>query len=289
MCGSWADAEDIVQQVAIEWLRTTAPVDNAAGWLTTVTVRRALDQLRARQRDAAYVGPWLPEPVIDTVEDPDRAIERAESLSTAFLMLAEALTPPQRATIVLRALDYSHTEIARIIQITPAASRQHYTRARRRLAELDHHTDERECDVGRPALAQGPSRGIDRQARVLLETFLTAARTGDVELLTEVLHDQVQAYQDGGGNTRAARRVLVGTANVARFAIGVAALHQTRHTVRFVTVNGAPGAVVTLSGIVHVLSVQVRDGRIYRLFDVCNPDKHRALPTAVEAADRLLA
>lgn len=80
-----------------------------------------------------------------------------------------------------------------------------------------------------------------------------------------------------GGRTRAARRVLVGVSNVARFVVGVAALHEGRRELRPVTVNGAPGAIVMLSGVPHVLSIQVRDGRIFRLFDVCNPDKQRSL------------
>lgn len=112
---------------------------------------------------------------------------------------------------------------------------------------------------------------------MLLEAFLDAARRGDTEALAVLLHDEVRAYNDGGGRTRAARRVLVGVRNVARFVVGVAARHRARREVQPVRENGAAGAVVTLSGIPHVLSIQARDGLISRLFDVCNPDKQRGL------------
>lgn len=275
MCGSWADAEDVVQQVALEWLQATSPVQNPGGWLTRTTVRRALDRLRARQREASYVGPWLPESIVEGVETPPHAaIAQGDALSTAFLMLAEHLTPPQRAVIVLRALGYSHAEIAAILDITPAASRQHHARGHRRLTDLNGHSIEDDphigltCDVARSG----------HETAVLLRAFLAAAHHGDVEALAGLLHGDVKAYQDGGGRTRAARRVLDTAPNVARFAVGVAALHETRRTVRFAIVNGAPGAVVTLSGVSHVLSLHLRDGRIYRVFDLCNPDKLAAGP-----------
>lgn len=266
MCGSWADAEDVVQQVAIEWWGSSQEVDSAEGWLTTVTVRRAIDALRARQRDAAYIGPWVPEPLVEAA-GPQDAVEHAETLTTAFLMLAESLTPPQRAVIVLRSLDYGHAEIGQMLDITTSASRQHQVRGMRRLAEVNDRPMERDASV----------RGVDRQAAVLLQAFLSATREGDLVTLTGLLHEQVRAYNDGGGRTRAARRVVAGASNVARFTIGVAARHGSQRVVRLATVNGTPGAVVTLSGTPHVLSLQIRDGRIYRIFDVCNPDKHGTL------------
>lgn len=273
ICGSWADAEDAVQQVAIEWMHPRETIVNSAAWLTRATVRRAIDVLRARRREASYVGPWVPEPLVEAPDaDPSLGAERAEALTTAFLMLAESLTPPQRAVIVLRALGYEHAEIADILDVSSATSRQHHVRGMRRLAE----------ENGRPA-AEDPSvfphaaGGLDRQARALLDAFLGAARRGDTEALASLLHDEVRAYNDGGGRTKAARRVLLGVSNVARFVVGVAALHEGRREAQQVRVNGTPGAIVILSGVSHVLSVQVRDGRIYRLFDVCNPDKQRSL------------
>lgn len=272
VCGSFSDAEDIVQQAVLEWLRLDRTVDNLAGWLTTATVRRAIDVLRARQRSAEYVGPWLPEPLVEPIGDaPFEAIEHRETLSFAFLLLAEALTPPQRAVVVLRSLDYSHAEIATILGISTDASRQHHVRGARRLREADgglaENTDR--LPPERPA-PDGPAA----TTAALLEAFLSAARDGDLDQLTALLHADVRAYQDGGGVTKAARRVLVGPRNVARFTTGVAALHHSRRTLDIVQVNKAPGAVITLSEAVHVLSIEVYEGRIRRVFDVCNPGKH---------------
>lgn len=270
MCGSWADAQDVVQAVAVEWLRAGADVMNPAGWLTRVTVLRSIDTLRGRQREAAYVGPWVPEPLVAAPEsDPHEELERSEALSTAFLMLAESLTPPQRAVVVLRALGYGHTEIAEILGVTPAACRQYHVRGLRRL----NRANNRNVELDPETLADV---GPDGKAAELLTAFLAAAREGEVDALAGLLHREVEAYQDGGGKTRAAHRPLIGIANVTRFVAGVASLHEDR-AVRFAQVNGAAGAIITLSGVEHVLSIQVRDGRIYRLFDVCNPDKHTTL------------
>lgn len=276
MCGSWADAEDVVQAVAVEWTQADRGILNPAGWLTRVTVRRSIDALRARQREANYIGPWVPEPLVtDPDGGPHDAFERSEALSTAFLMLAESLTPPQRAVVVLRALGYEHPEIAQILGVTPAAARQHHVRGLRRL----NRANVRDVDREHGMVTTLPPDG---KAAELLAAFLSAAREGEVDVLAGLLHQDVKAYQDGGGKTRAARRVLIGVPNVARFVAGVASLHSDR-SARFVQVNGMPGAVVTLSGVEHVLSAQVRDGRIFRLFDVCNPDKHTTLDARTDA------
>lgn len=270
MCGSWADAEDIVQSVAVEWLRAHGTVRSDEGWLTTVTVRRAVDALRRRQRENTYVGPWLPEPVGAPAQDPVAAAEGTLALTTAFLVMAEELTPPQRAVVVLRALGYEHPEVADILGVTSAASRQHHSRALRRLHALNGRDAEGDPTLG---LSHPPGAADAGRTGDLLAAFLRAARAGDVARLSELLHLDVAAYQDGGGRTRAARRILRGRSKVARFVVGIAALHGARRTARLVTVGGAPGLLVTLSGSVHVVSVQVRDGLILRLFDVCNPDK----------------
>ena len=272
ICGCFADAEDVVQQAVVEWLRLEHPVDNVAGWLTTTTVRRAIDTLRARQRGVEYVGPWLPEPLVEPAGvSPDESLVQHETLTTAFLVLAEALTPPQRAVIVLRSLDYSHAQIAHILGVSPGASRQHQLRGTRRL-HAAAPASAPDADV--PPLDGSAPDGTAAVAGELLEAFLSAAREGDLERLTALLHADVRAYQDGGGTTKAARRVLVGPRNVSRFVVGVASLHHARRTVARATVNGAPGAIITLSGAMHVLSLEVHEGRIHRLFDVCNPRKH---------------
>ncbi|ASO18297.1 RNA polymerase sigma-70 factor (ECF subfamily) [Actinoalloteichus hoggarensis] len=275
MLGSWRDAEDVVQDVAVEWIIAADAIENPAGWLTTITVRRSIDALRRRRRAETYVGPWLPEPFVSepvsgpSGSAPEESVERDETLTMVFLTLAERLTPPQRAVIVLRALDYSHDEVARMLQITSAASRQHQRRGTVALRRAEEAVANRQS--GRCA-HRGPSHR-SQEERALLTAFLTAARDGDVEALSALLADEVVAYNDGGGRMRAALRPLFGRANVARFVVGVADLHRARRAVRLVTVNGGPGAIVTLSGAEHVVSLDVRDGVIHRVFDVCNPDK----------------
>lgn len=162
MCGSWTDAEDTVQTVAIEWLRAADDVANPAGWLTQVTVLRSIDALRARQREAAYVGPWLPEPLVTAIDtDPLGELERSEALSTAFLVLAESLTPPQRAVVVLRALGYEYAEIAEILGITAATCRQHHVRGLRRLDRVNRRDVEHDPGIsnisGTACLLRQPS------------------------------------------------------------------------------------------------------------------------------------
>ncbi|QGN31741.1 sigma-70 family RNA polymerase sigma factor [Microlunatus sp. Gsoil 973] len=182
MLGSLTDAEDVVGDVAVEWLQTDQP-DNPAGWLTTVTVRRSLDQLRRRRRERrAYVGPWLPEPRVTAITDlPADAGEREAELSLGFLRLAESLTPIQRAVIILRSLDYGHAEIADLLEISQEASRQHDHRARAKLganaAELDRPDDDRatlvDPDVGPPARPadEQTDEQTDAVARRLLARF----------------------------------------------------------------------------------------------------------------------
>ncbi|UCR89363.1 sigma-70 family RNA polymerase sigma factor [Mycetocola spongiae] len=268
MLGSRVEAEDVVQEVLWE-LHRAVGVENPGGWLTTVTVRRSIDALRRRERERDYIGPWLPEPLLErraprgAAPGPAEAAERDDTLGYAFLVLAESLTPPQRAVTVLRALGSPHEEIARILGISPAASRQH---ARRAGVVLEAGR------AGRPA---GPA--ADAENERLLRAFLRAAREGDLAALEAVLHADVVSYNDGGGRVRAALNPIYGRPRVARFSAGVAALHATRRRVRFLRVNGRPGAVLTLSGGVHILSVEVREGAIFRVYDVLNPAKHGAL------------
>ncbi|MEB4615604.1 sigma-70 family RNA polymerase sigma factor [Leucobacter sp. M11] len=271
MLGSLSDAEDVVQGVSVEFLRAPEP-ENPEGWLTTVTVRRAIDALRVRQREQSYRGPWLPEPLLaDRAPghaqrghgDPAALAERLDTLSTGFLVLAETLTPPQRAVVVLRSLEHSHAEIAEALGISVAASRQLDRRARARLAERE--------PVGEP--------GDAAAERTLLTAFLSAARDGDVAGLTALLHAEVIAFNDGGGRTRAARRPLLGPDRVARFAAGVSGLHDSQ-AARPVWANGRPAAVVTLSGVAHLVTVEVRDGRIARITDLSDPGKLGGLPEA---------
>ncbi len=256
--GSMWDAEDVVQDAYLRWTRTDrAEIRDPRAFLVTVVSRLALDQLRsARVTREAYPGPWLPEPVASGSLGPLDTAELRDTVSYATLHMMEQLSPPERAVFVLReAFGLPYDDIAEIVGATPAACRQHYRRAGDHLAE------------GRPRFR--PSR---EDHTALLTGFLAAARSGDLGALTEMLSEDVTAWNDGGGKRRAALRPIVGRPNVLAFAIGV----TTRYPVdeaRIVEVNGSTAIYVTAGGEDQLVTVDVRDGRIHTIFAVRNPDK----------------
>jgi RNA polymerase sigma-70 factor, ECF subfamily len=259
MLGSVADAEDVVQEALLRLSRQDVPPDEPAAWLTTVTTRLAIDHLRlARVRRETYVGPWLPDPL---VEDAGAPVERAESLSLAFLVLLERLTPVERAAFLLRdVFEYDYAAVAEIVGKSEANARQLVTRARRRLA------DDR------------PRFDPDAQRREeLLERFLAAAEEGDLSGLEALLAEDAVLYSDGGGKVNAARKPVFGADRIARFMAGVARLRRKRDsfTEELVSVNGQPGRVSRGADgtIWDVLAVDVVDGRIVAVRIVRNPDK----------------
>jgi len=205
LLGSWAEAEDIVQEAWLRWSEVDlATVRNPEGFLTTIVTRRALTELdSARVRREQYVGPWLPEPV-DTSSDSTLGAETAELLDLATLLLLERLSAPERAALVLReAFAYDYSSLAEVIDVSEAAARQLVSRARR---ALDGH---RRRDVD------------DGERQRLVAAFVDAARGGDLRALEAVLTSDVVAISDGGGLASAARRPVHGAENVARFVLGV--------------------------------------------------------------------
>jgi RNA polymerase sigma-70 factor (ECF subfamily) len=262
MLGSTGDAEDVLQDAYLRWRGVDrSGVREPRRYLARTVTRLALDRLRDRKARDAYVGPWLPEPVVTAPSpfDPLETVEQRDSVSTATLYLMERLDPVERAVFVLRsAFDLPYDEIAAIVDRTPENSRQLYHRANARLAD-----DRRRF---------APSR---REHAALLERFLVAAREGDLARLRSLLHDDAVAWSDGGGRTKAARKAVLGADRVARFFAG---LHTKYHpSFELVELNGAPGAVITLIG-PQTLTFAVVDGRISALFLVANPDKLTRLP-----------
>jgi RNA polymerase sigma-70 factor (ECF subfamily) len=263
MLGSVADAEDVVQEALLRLTREEGPVREPAAWITTVTTRLAIDHLRlARVQRERYVGPWLPEPLLgDPAPGPDEHAELADTVSQAFLVLMEQLTPLERAAFLLReTFGYEYDRVAAVLGRSEASSRQLVSRARR---HLDEHR---------------PRFDADREAaQALLERFLAAAEEGDLEALEEMLAADVVVYGDGGGKAIAARRPVVGAARVARFMAGIARRRREvgEFDLELVTVNGHPGRVLRTSGgdVWDVLSIDVLDGRIQAVRIVRNPDK----------------
>lgn len=265
MLGSAADAEDVVQDAYVRWFRRGgAPVQSVRAYLVTVVTRLCLDRLNsARVQREVYPGPWLPEPV---QVDEDGLTERADSLSLAFLVLLEELTPLERAAYLLHDIfGYSFDEVGRSLGRAPAACRQLGARARRRIEARRRRFD--------ADLAHG---------RELTERFLVACATGDLSGLLSMLADDVVVWTDGGGKVRAAMRPVVGPHRASRFLVNVA---KRSHGLPQMTVlNGQPATVfVENDVVVMALVLDVLDGVIVGVRAVTNPDKLRRLHTAQAA------
>ena len=267
MLGSVADAEDVVQDAYLRWQRTPdLEVREPRAYLTTIVTRLAINELQsARAQRETYVGPWLPEPLVtEHAPDSSAAVELAESLSMAFLMMLERLSPIERAVLLLHdVFDFDHAEIARIVDKSEANCRQLLARAKKHVV-----ADEARFDADR------------EQAARLTQRFSEAARVGDMEGMLAVLAEDIVLWADGGGKVPgAALEPVHGADAVARF-IGARAVGGTSagHTVRPMQINGQPGFVVYASGQpLTTLIFHVRDGRIRMIYAVGNPDKLRNL------------
>jgi RNA polymerase sigma-70 factor (TIGR02957 family) len=270
MLGSVSEAEDVVQEGFLRLHRAREGderIESPRAYLSTVVSRLSLDNLRsARVRRETYVGEWLPEPLLVSADDdPARKAEIADSLSLAFLVLLETLSPEQRAAYLLRdVFDEPYDRIAEIVGTSEQNARQLATRARR-------HVEERR-----------PRFEVSREQREELATrFFAAAEEGDLEGLERLLADDVVLHGDGGGKAPALKRALHGRARVARTLItGLRA--TTRFggiTWRRQEVNGQPGALaVDREGkLIGVMSLDVADGRIQGVSSIVNPDKLRHL------------
>jgi RNA polymerase sigma-70 factor (ECF subfamily) len=265
MIGSVSEAEDIVQEAYLRYHRAQpADVENPKAYLSAVTTRLAIDHLRsARARREEYVGPWLPEPLVvdESATDPSEQAELADSLSLAFLVLLERLTPVERAAFLLREVfAYPYDEIAEIVGKSEDNARQLVSRARR-------HVDE-----------ERPRFDVDRRAHEeLTDRFLEATQNGDTEGLIELLAEDVYAYADGGGKAQAPRRLLHGREHIARFMVGIARPGRgiPAVTLHPVLVNGVPGRLArdAEGNAVAVLALDVADGLVTAVRIVANPDK----------------
>ena len=263
MLGSLADADDVVQETYVRWQAADrAAVASPRAWLVTTCTRLAIDELRsARRRREAYVGPWLPEPVVEGAL-PGEAAELAESLTVAFLLLLERLAPVERAAFILHeALDLPHGEVAAALGKSPAASRQLVSRARRRLP-------------GGRRRAPRPAPDRAEQAR-RAEVFFAALRAESVEGLVALLAADAEAHSDGGGRAVAARRVVRGAARVARLLAGAYRKRWPGTEARAVAINGRPGLLLMHAGrVMSALSLDLdAAGLVRAVYTVRNPDK----------------
>ncbi|WP_284533095.1 RNA polymerase sigma-70 factor [Nocardioides sp. T2.26MG-1] len=259
MLGSAADAEDVLQETWLRWVRVDLDaVRDQRAYLIRITTREALTRLRTlRRRKESYVGPWLPEPLL-TAPDVAHDVELADSVSMAMLMVLETLTPTERAVFVLREVfDLNYDDIAAAVGKNAAAVRQTAHRARAHVA------------ARRPRGDASPA-----EIRRALEAFQLAIETGDLQGLMNILAPDVVALGDGGGLAKAALRPMVGADRVARMLeVGLPRVGGEL-AAQPAQINGGPALIIRLDGrIDHVLSIRIDDGMIGGIYIVRNPEK----------------
>ncbi|MDQ7807852.1 RNA polymerase sigma-70 factor [Amycolatopsis sp. A133] len=259
MLGSAADAEDVLQETWLRWVEVeAATVRDERAYLVRITTRLALNRLRTmKRRKEAYVGPWLPEPLL-TTPDVAENVELAESVSMALMLVLETLAPTERAVFVLREVfDVSYDEIAEAVGKSPAAVRQIAHRARR-------HVD-----------ARRPREVVSaRETRAVLESFRRALEGQDLQGMLDLLAPDVVLMSDGGGVKQAALRPVTGAEKVGRFITGGLGKAAVELTIASVTVNGNPALALQVDGAFDgIMAVRVEGGRISGLYYVRNPEK----------------
>lgn len=259
MLGSVAEAEDVVQDAWLRWDRAGATADNPQAWLMQTVTRLCLDRLKsARSRREAYVGPWLPEPLIE--EMPEDPLEKAEDVSVAFLLALERLSPLERAVFLLHdVFDQDYGQIARQLDRGEAAVRQLASRARGHLQD------------SRPRFTVP-----HEQATRLAAAFLDAAARNDPDALSSLLAEDAVLISDGGGKRPAALRPMVGRDDVMLLLNGIAARKgfDNPTAMRPVMINGVPGVIMEVFDGVQTMAFEpAGDGKIAAIYIMRNPDK----------------
>jgi RNA polymerase sigma-70 factor, ECF subfamily len=269
MLGSVMDAEDCVQETYLRWHHAcesgeTEAIQSSRSYLCTIVTRLCIDFLRsARVQREAYVGDWLPEPLVtsyqsETPTDPEASVEQSESLSLAFLRLLEYLSPLERAVFLLRQVfDFEYDEIAQIVQKNAENCRQIMRRARHNLAEHHHHYSV-----------------LPRQRELLTYQFIQACTIGDMQGLLNVLANDVVMHSDGGGKVHAALKPIYGADKVARGLLGLMRKLPSGVSSQFALVNGQLGIISYLNGTPYaVLAFSLTNERIQEIDLIVNPDK----------------
>jgi len=268
MLGSVMDAEDVVQEAYLRWEGADrAGIESPRAYLGTIVTRLSIDALReAKRRREVYVGEWLPEPLV-TARDPRESAELADSLSTAFLVLLESLSPPERAAFLLREVfGYDYAELAQVLEKSEDNCRQMVSRARGRL-----ETKEPRFETSR-----------EEQERLLAQ-FIEATASGNYDALVGVLAEDAAVYSDHGGKAAAAQRTILGADKIARFFLGIQKRFPPADpSIRLVSLNGRPGAILFSGEVPYsAFSFECGPTGIARIYVVRNPDKLRHLAAAV--------
>ncbi len=266
MLGSAMDAEDMVQETFLRWQRERSDeIQSPKGYLSAVITRLCIDHLRlAHTQREQYVGPWLPEPLLTTEDTPMiERLELAESLSMAFLVMLESLSPIERAVFLLREVfGYEYGEIARVVNKSEINCRQIASRAKEHIA------------------AKRPRFDATREEQEqVTQRFVQACVSGDMQALLAVLAPDVVFAADGGGKVSAARKPIHGADKVARAIFGMLKLLPPDLNIELKQVNAQPGIVGYAGGKpLYVTVLHIADGRIHGIYNVLNPDKLVNLP-----------
>ena len=265
MTGSVAEAEDLVQEAFFRMGRAQesgVTVESPKAYLTTTVTRLAINHLRsARVRRESYVGTWLPEPVVtDLHENPEQMVELSDSLSMAFLLLLESLSPVERAVFLLREVfEYPYEDIAQVVDKNEANCRQIFARARQHIG-------------AQPARYEASPE----QSEALVRSFLAASRDGDLDQLVGLLAADAAFYSDGGGKATSTPRPIFGGDHVATLILGIfERAKRMGITIEPALVNGGPGVIThdAQGKVVSVLSLEVLDGVVQSIRGIVNPDK----------------
>jgi RNA polymerase sigma-70 factor (ECF subfamily) len=268
MLGSRADAEDMLQETFLRWQQASAAeIRDPRAFLVTVITRLCINQLQsARVKREQYFGQWLPEPLMTKPAAESPAISGIDgSLSMAFLMLLERLTPMERAVFLLREVfDYDYAEVSEMLGQSEPNCRQILRRAKQHVTE------------DRPRFDVSP-----QEQQRMLQQFLEATSHGDMQGLLALLSKDVVLYTDGGGKATAVPNPIYGADHVARFFMEAPAKFMPKDIVRrFAEINGQPGIVVYHQGHAFgVFTIDVAEGQIRNIYIVINPDKLALLPT----------
>lgn len=262
MLGSVMDAEDIVHEafLVLGEVDDKIKINNSKAYLCKIVTNRCIDKLRsaAKQREV-YIGPWLPEPIVeDELDQPSHSLEKKESISTAYLLLLQQLTEVERAVFLMREVfQYEYNDIATMVGKSSTNCRQIFHRAKKGIMD---RTESVKHDEG--------------HSKTYVEKFAQAVLDGNIDLIHAMLKKDAVFYSDGGGKVSAALRPIFSADHIARFLLGVITKLPENACFQFKNVNGSPGMVVIINGSIdYVVSIEVSDGKIAKLYMVSNPDK----------------
>jgi RNA polymerase sigma-70 factor (ECF subfamily) len=271
------EAEDVIQDAYLRYQATPREsIRSPEAFLKTIVTRLSLDQLKsARTKRETYIGPWLPEPIVTESDSswmsPVEHLQGYESISMAFLVLLESLTPVERAVFLMREVfDYDYHEVAAVVGKSEVACRKIYSRAKQHVAEH------------KPRFEFKPE---DHEQ--ILHSFMDAIQVGEFDGLMNLLAEDVTLWSDGGGNAAAAKRPVYGRRAVARLYMTATEIFS-QALLKVVNVNGKP-AIVTFNpdgSTWAVISIDVSDGEIHTIHNIFNPDKLQSIRTPGESEGR---